>query len=166
MDVKVAFRNSPIWPPHKVFCVVEWQGTFFVDHIFSFSLATALGVQGCIVDVTVNVLKAWKICPVFKWVDDFNFMWEPCDTVTHEDGSISYFYAYNLADVIGCTDKLGIPWHPIDKKGHNFAFLATYVGLTGICMPVPCLYLNSSMRNTPLDCQPTLMLGKSHWTRP
>ena len=49
--------------------------------------------------------------------------------VSHTQGlSIDYFYTYNLGNIIRCTDKLGIPWHPIEKKGHDFAFLATYVG--------------------------------------
>jgi len=63
-----------------------------------------------------------------KWVDNFNFMHEPCGTVSHDDGSKDYIYAYDLGDIIQLMDKLGILWHPIDKKGHDFTFLATYVG--------------------------------------
>jgi len=128
MDVKSAFQNSPIWLPHKVFCVVEWQAAFFLDHVFPFGLAMAPGLQGCITDAMVDILDAWEISPVFKWVDDFNFMHEPCKSVTCKDGSIDYFYAYNLGDVIRCTDNLGIPWHSIEKKVHDFAFLAMCVG--------------------------------------
>jgi len=77
MDITAMFHNSLIWLPHKVFCVVEWQGAFFVDHEFLFGLATVPGIQGCIADVTVDNLDAWEISLVFKWVDDFNFMCEP-----------------------------------------------------------------------------------------
>ena len=128
MDIKAAFRNSPIWPPHKAFCMIEWASLFFIDHIFPFGLATAPGVQGCVMDATVDVLDAWNIAPVFKWVDDFNFMCEPCGTTSHDDGSKDYIYTYDLDDINQLTDKLGIPWHPIDKKGHDFTFLATYIG--------------------------------------
>jgi len=78
MDIKAAFRNSPIWLPHKVFCIVAWAGTFYVDHVFPFGLATAPGIQGCVADATVDILAFWKIAPVFKWVDDFSFLHEPC----------------------------------------------------------------------------------------
>jgi len=58
MYVKAAFRNSPIWPPHKAFCVVEWHSSFFMDHVFPFGLATVQGAQGCVSDVAVDVLEA------------------------------------------------------------------------------------------------------------
>src|SRR5882724_1225229 len=128
MDIKATFRNSPIWPPHKALCVVEWASSFFVDHVFLFGLATVPGVQGCITDVTVDLPDEWEVTPVFKWVDDFNFMCEPCSAIRQEDGSMDYSYTYDLRDIISLTDRLGILWHPIDKKGHNFTFLVTYVG--------------------------------------
>jgi len=128
MDIKAAFRNSPIWPPHKALCVVEWAGSLFVDHVFPFGLATAPSVQGCVADATVDLLDTWDVNPVFKWVDDFNFMREPCSAIMQEDGSIDYNYTYDLHDIISLMDRLGIPWHPIDKKGHDFTFVMTYVG--------------------------------------
>ena len=96
--------------------------------MFPFGLETMPGVQGCIADATVDILESWEVTPVFKSVDNFNFMQEPSDTIVHKDGSIGYTYQYTLADVIKLTDKLGIPWHPIEKKGHDFMFSATYVG--------------------------------------
>ena len=75
MNIKAALQNSPIWPLHKVFCVVVWDGTFYVDHVFPFGLATVPGIQGCCVaDATVDILAFWEIAPVFKWVDDFSFL--------------------------------------------------------------------------------------------
>src|SRR5882724_12033727 len=93
MDIKAAFRNSLIWPPHKAFCVVEWDGSF-MDHVFPFGLATTPGVKGCVTDATIGLLDSWDVAPVFKWVSDFNIMCEQCRTVTHDDGSAKYFYAY------------------------------------------------------------------------
>jgi len=90
MEIKAAFRNSPIWPLHKAFCMVEWDGAFFIDHVFPFSLATVPGVQGCVADATVDRKESWEVTPVFKWVDDFNFMREPRNTIVHKDGSIGY----------------------------------------------------------------------------
>jgi len=127
MDIKAAFRNSLMWPPQSVLCG-EWAGSFFIDHVFLFGLATAPGVQGCVADAMVDILNAWEVSPVFKWVDDFNFMREPCGTIRLDDGLMDYVYAYDLGDIIQLMDKLGILWHPIDKKGHDFTFLATYVG--------------------------------------
>jgi len=92
----------------------------------------------------VDLLDAWEVGPVFKWVDDFNFMHEPCSAIMHDDSSMDYSYAYDLCDIICLMDRLGIPWHPIDKKGHDFSFLATYVVL---CRPALCPYLGTSMKN-------------------
>ena len=96
--------------------------------MFPFGLETVPGVQGCVADATVDVLDACKITPVFKWVNDFNIMHELCGLAMCSNGLFHYFYAYDLADIIRCTDRLDIPWHPIEKKGHGFAFLVTYVG--------------------------------------
>jgi len=79
---------------------------FFVNHVFPFGLATAPGVQGCIADVTVDILEAQEIAPVFMWVDNFNFMCRPCKAITQDDGSCCY-YPYDLTNVIACMDKLG-----------------------------------------------------------
>ena len=102
-----------MWPPHKAFYVVEWAGSFFIDHMFPFGLATAPGVQGCVADAMVDILDAWEVALVF---DDFNFMWEPFGAIRLNDGSMDYVYAYDLGDIIQLTDRLDIPWHPIDKK--------------------------------------------------
>jgi len=122
MDFKATFKNLHIWPPHKAFCVVKWASAFFIDHVFLFGLATSLHVQGCVMDVMVGLLDAWDIPPVFKWVDDFNFMHEPCSAVMHDDGSTDYSYVYDMGDIICLTDRLGFSWHPIDKKGRTSPF--------------------------------------------
>src|SRR5882724_1124479 len=88
MDIKAVFRNSPIYPLHQPFCVIWWDSAFFVDHVFLFGLATAPGVQGCVADATVDLLEFWGVAPVFKWVDNFSFMHEPCSMITHRDRSI------------------------------------------------------------------------------
>ena len=55
-------------------------------------------------------------------------MHELCGSAMCSDGLFDYSYAYDLANVVRCMDRLGIPWHPIEKKGHDFTFLVTYVG--------------------------------------
>jgi len=57
----------------------------------------------------VDMLDACKIYPVFKWVNDFNIMCELCNLAMCSDVSIDYFYAYGLANVVMCMDRLGIP---------------------------------------------------------
>jgi len=120
-DIKAAFHNSPIWLPHKIYFVMSWQGQFFIDHVLPFSLATAPGIQGNVANVVVDLLLHWEFGPVFKWVDDFNFLHEQYASITGLDSSVSYSYAYGLSDIIMKTDILGIPWHPVTKKGHNFS---------------------------------------------
>jgi len=128
MDIKAAFHSSPTWPLHKMYFVVGWQGHFFIYHVLLFGLAKAPGIQGNVANAVVDLLLHWEIAPVFKWVDNFNFLCEPCTSITSLDGLISYSYTYCLSDVIMKTGILGIPWHPVTKKGHDFGFASVYVG--------------------------------------
>jgi len=57
---QATFQNSLIWLPHTVFLCGGWQGAFFIDHVFLFSLAKVLGIQGCIADEMVDILDSWK----------------------------------------------------------------------------------------------------------
>ena len=41
---------------------------------------------------------------------------------------MTHSYVYSLADIIWLTGQLGIPWHPVEKKGHDFTFSVVYVG--------------------------------------
>jgi hypothetical protein len=63
----------PVWPPHKCFLVVEVDGSFFIDHVFPFGLATAGGVQGNVTDATVDILHSMELGSIKKWVDDHLF---------------------------------------------------------------------------------------------
>jgi hypothetical protein len=128
MDIISAFRNSPIWPPHKPFLVVHWNDAFFVDHCCPFGLRTAGGIQGVVADAVLDILAFHGISNVFKWVDDFCFFREPISSSILPDGLVHYNYAYNLENITSITSRLGIPWHLLSVKGHDFQSSCLYVG--------------------------------------
>lgn len=71
----------------------------------------------------------WKlILQVFKWVDDFNIWRQPCSAITLHDGSVLYQYTFDLSAILDITAPLGILWHPVTEKGHDFASETEYVG--------------------------------------
>ncbi|TFY77143.1 hypothetical protein EWM64_g6869 [Hericium alpestre] len=90
-------------------------------------MATAGNVQGQMADATVDVLKHDAVTSV-KWVDDFDFLRYPSRTIVNEDGSLFFEYPYDLHDILRITSSLGIPWHDISEKGHDFSFSTQYGG--------------------------------------
>lgn len=128
MDIEAAYRTVPVWPPHKRFLVVGFEGQFWIDHVFPFGLTTAGGVQGNIADATVDILHELDISPIKKWVDDHSIFRFPVGGgYLCPDGSLSpYLYLFGLADIYTKSQPLGIPWHP--KKCTDFALLFIYLG--------------------------------------
>lgn len=47
----------------------------------------------------------------------------------------TYDYSYDLSTIINVTTRLGIPWHPILKKGHDFASNPVYCGFDCLSLP-------------------------------
>ena len=97
---------------------------FYVQHVVIEGLATAGGIQGSIVDMTVTLLKFHKINPSIKWVDDFIFFQSPSELVLCPFPPV---FHYDLSTICSITEPLGIPWHPITKKGHDFLSSFTYI---------------------------------------
>jgi hypothetical protein len=128
MDIEAAYRTVPVWPPHKRFLVVCFDGQFWIDHVFPFGLTTAGGVQGNIADATVDILHNLNISPIKKWVDDHSIFRFPVGGgYLCPDGSLSpYLFLFGLADIYDKSRPLGIPWHP--KKCFDFALIFIYLG--------------------------------------
>src|SRR5882724_2391553 len=76
-------------------------------------------------DATVALLKFHKVEPAIKWVDDFVFFRSP--QILSSNSSCSPSFNFNLSMILGLTKPLGLPWHPISKKGHDFQTFFTYV---------------------------------------
>src|SRR5882724_9621988 len=117
LDITKAYQNSPICPEHKKYLCVYWKEAVYVQHIAIEGLAIARGIQGSIADATIAVLKYHTIKPTIKWVDNFVFFWTPTPLVLP---SWHPTFPYNLSTIFNITDCLGIPWHPVSKKGHDF----------------------------------------------
>src|SRR5882724_6368946 len=131
LDIAKAYRNSPILPSHKKYLCVYWKGGVYVQHIAVEGLATAGGIQGTIVDATVALLKFHNIHPTIKWMDNFIFFWCPSE---HVLAPLPPIFQYDLSTILSITEPLGIPWHPISKKGHDFQSHFSYVGF---CWDIP-----------------------------
>jgi len=98
----------------------------YVQHVAIEGLATVGGIQGTVADATVAILKYHNIEPTVKWVDNFVFFHIPCAPM--DPNSSSPWFHFTLNDILHITSPLGIPWHPITKKGHNFSSCFCYVG--------------------------------------
>jgi len=49
---------------------MSWNQSIFVGHCTVEGLATARGIQGCLADALLDILRYCRIEHVFKWVDD------------------------------------------------------------------------------------------------
>jgi len=127
LDIAKAYQNSPILPAHKKYLCILWKGTIYVQHVTIKSLETAGGIQGSIADATIAILKHHSIELTIKWVDDFIFFRSPSISVT--SGPSEYF-SFDLSSILNITKPLGIPWHRLSKKGHDFQQTFNYVGFT------------------------------------
>jgi len=83
------------------------------------------GIQGSIADVTVAILRVHDVKPIIKWVNDFVFFHSPLNMTPP---SLTPSFKFGLQDILNVTAPLGIPWHPISHKGHNFKPSFSYVG--------------------------------------
>jgi hypothetical protein len=101
------------------------------DRILPFGLATAGGIQGTIADAVIDILGGFGFKPTIRWVDDIICFREPSgppSSQPYEDVPLQqgtphpFSYAYNLLNITERSDPLGIPWHPVDIKGQDFAF--------------------------------------------
>src|SRR5882724_8809339 len=126
LDIAKAYRNSPISPKHKKSLCVLWKGGVYVQHVAIKGLATAGGIQGCIADVTLAILKFHGIEPAIKWVNDFVFFRVPFPVIGPPPAKP--VFKFDLSMILALTTLLGIPWHPILKKGHDFSTSFSYVG--------------------------------------
>ena len=103
-----------------------WNTEIYVQHVAIEGLATARGIQGSMADACIELLKHEGIHPVMKWVDDFVFFRSPI--LIGGSTSNPPSYTYNLQSIQSFTSPLGIPWHPLSRKGQDFKDHFTYVG--------------------------------------
>jgi len=128
LDIKWAYHNSPIAPKHKPYLAVSWNDGIYVGHCVVEGLVTVGGIQGCPSDALLDFFHYCGIENVFKWVDDM-VIFQPLSSLLIHPGSIILnTYAFNLNTVFHIMTPLGIPWHPIETKGQDFASSVKYVG--------------------------------------
>ena len=164
LDIEKAYQNSPICPEHKKYLCIHWKEAIYVQHITIEGLSTTRGIQGCVADATIALLKYSAVKPTIKRVDDFRFFQTPTPLVLPTQKPI---FPYDLSTIFNITEPLGIPWHPVSKKGHNFQSSFTYVGF---CWDIPsrtvslssekCLQLLSKVSNLLITPPPPLCVTK------
>src|SRR5882724_9705139 len=133
LDMVQAYRNSPIIPEHKKYLAVCWQDEIYIQHNAVEGLSSAGSIQGMPANACIEILHANDISPVFKWVNNFVIFRSPSDrhaTLTNHsyDCVSDCTSAYDLTCMMQITDPLGIPWHPISKKGQDFGLSFKYLG--------------------------------------
>ena len=104
-----------------------WNDHIYVQHVAIEGLATAGCIQGTIADVCVELLKGAGIHPVVKWVDGFVFFCSPTTSLS-QNAPTPTLFTYDLDTILNFTSPLGIPWHPILRKGQDFGPTFAYIG--------------------------------------
>jgi hypothetical protein len=94
LDVKVVYRTIPVIPIHKQFIIVGCGGLFCMDHNTPFGLKPSSGMQGEVVDATIDIWFSMAIGLVKKWVDDFVLFRYPLEWGEHirNDNDPEYQY--------------------------------------------------------------------------
>jgi len=103
------------------------KGGMYVQHVTVEGLATAGGIQGNVANAAVTLLKHHKIDPVMKWVDD-DFILFMSPILTQPTSNTPHHFAFSLSSILDITGPLGIPWHPLMCKGHDFQTSCSYIG--------------------------------------
>ncbi|SJK99619.1 uncharacterized protein ARMOST_02927 [Armillaria ostoyae] len=98
------------------------------ETIYRDEIDTRLRIQGCVADALNDVLNAAGIPGVFKWVDDHNILRSPIAQRTLDNGDVQYSYDFDLQTIFDISQPLGILWHDVSVKGHDFQYVTSYVG--------------------------------------
>ncbi|CDO69281.1 hypothetical protein BN946_scf185042.g183 [Trametes cinnabarina] len=124
LDVDSAFRRIPIHPAHKQYLVIQQhEGEFFIDHVCPFGVRSGPGLQGAPMDATVDLLDARGWGPNKKWVDDLSNFRKPCG---YDVARKEWTYGHSVDDIFELGERLGIPWHNVKWRPHDFE--GTYLG--------------------------------------
>ena len=78
----------------------------------------------------LDILCHQAIPDVFKWVDDVVIFRSPVASSfdARSSSSAQFSYSIDLQYFFDVTSPLGIPWHPVNKKGQDFPPSVKYVG--------------------------------------
>ncbi|SJK98561.1 uncharacterized protein ARMOST_01829 [Armillaria ostoyae] len=128
LDWVKAYRCSPIIFEHKKYIACMWKGLIYPNHCAPFGLTSSGGIQGTVADAFNDILHANGIPGVFKWVDDYDILRQPTSQRLVLNGDVQYSYAFDLQKILEISRPLGITWHDVSEKGHDFQCRTTYLG--------------------------------------
>jgi len=126
------YQNSPIIPDRKKYLAICWQDQIYVQHNAIEGLSSAGGIQGFPTDTCIEILRVNNIGPIFNWVDDFTIFRSPSTSLPLMG---QHCYDYDLTSFTSMMDPLGIPWHPISKKGQTSTCVSNILASAGTCAP-------------------------------
>jgi len=96
LDMIQAYQTSPIIPAHKKYLAICWRNDIYVQDNAIEGLSSAGGIQGTPADACIEILRAHKIEPIFKWVDDFVIFRSPSASPPRV---ARFVYNYDLTSV-------------------------------------------------------------------
>ena len=133
LDIAKFHCLTPVAPAHKPWFIMQnKKDEFYMTHCAQFGSSGAESTSEETRDFAVEIWGLEGIGPVVNWSDDLNVFRFPAsgDGVT-----VPFAYSYDSVQVLEKVGALGIPWHPFEKKGQDFAFTTSY---TGFEWDIPC----------------------------
>ena len=118
---------TPIAPTHKLWFIMQNRpGELYMTHMAPFGASGSESSLEEPRDFTVDVWALLKVDPIINWSDDLNIFHFP---IAGDGSNESPFtYRYDANQILSLVASLGIPWHPLEKKGQDFSFTTTYTG--------------------------------------
>jgi hypothetical protein len=117
LDVDSAFRCCPIRPSQQQNFVVQWNGSYYIDHNAPFGATSAGGVFGRVADAKSAILTSKGLGPSKNWVDDFVFFRFP---ISSDSGL--FLFSYSLSNIYILAELLGWPWKHAKTRPFNTVF--------------------------------------------
>ena len=127
LDVSKFHRRTPIAPAHKPWFIMQNSPLeFYMTHTAPFGASASESNSEEPRDFAVEVWALLKVDAIVNWSDDLNIFRFPIAGDGSDDSPFTYRYDAN--QILSLVASLGIPWHPLEKKGQDFSLTTTYTG--------------------------------------
>ncbi|KAJ7481397.1 hypothetical protein B0H11DRAFT_2232881 [Mycena galericulata] len=137
-----------------------------------FVVHSANGNAGMIGSAIVEIWEAEGVKPAPGYEDDLAPFWFPSAVTTDPtSNSRSFLFPYDRVEALHRIESTGTPWHPITKKGQDFASTFEYIGVstTFTSSFTPTIKGTAPLISSPVPPYPqtsvctSSMVNFSHW---